>query len=156
MFWKRAKQMASPKPTWPDTTPIDKDDPFWDLNNNLNVNGTCYKKEEVEPGRWQWVVNEEAERLSREYENHKADLWWALRTRVLSDEEMQEVRSYGDFLNVRPMVSYNAEEKRRELDNALANQAMLQIAAMKAERKTNGKTTAKKVKTAHAVALKSG
>lgn len=72
----------------------------------------------------QWIANRERER---------EDLWWALRTRLLTDDEMKQVRGWGDRLNVALATPYNGSEKRKELNDALANQAMLQMAKAKAE-----------------------
>lgn len=57
-------KIAKPKPEykWPDTAPPDKDYPI----NGIFVDGVPYKKEEVSPGRWQWVVDYRA-RLRAKY-----------------------------------------------------------------------------------------
>lgn len=68
--------------------------------------------------------------LLRDLESKRESLWWALRSRVLTEEEMEEVRRCGSSLNVRDGVSYYAEEKSRELGDALYNQARLQLLAM--------------------------
>lgn len=112
---------------WPDADPIDKTDPFWEFNNNCSVNGTPYKREEVEPGRWQWVADEKIVRLQNEREARRSELWWALRTRPLTPEEANEVRGWGDSINITPMVSYYAEEKSRERILAFEAQARLQM-----------------------------
>jgi hypothetical protein len=119
---------AKRRRTWPDCDPIDKSDEFWEFNNNLSLNGIPYHKEEVEPGRWQWVINAEALRSKQEEAARRSDLWFALRTRVLTSEEMASVRSYGQWLNLQEMVPYDASQKALELNNALANQALMQIA----------------------------
>jgi hypothetical protein len=110
---------------WPDTDPPDKSDPNWEFNNNLSMNGTQYKKAEVSPGKWQWIVDEKAMKSLRDAESHKWALWSALTTRVLTDAELKEVDSYGSYLNIQPNVSYNAGEKLQELHNALLIQQML-------------------------------
>lgn len=114
---------------WPDCAPIDKADPYWEINNNLNVNGVNYLKREVSPGRWQWVQNEEANRRQHEYEKRKDDLYFALQTRALTTDEEIEALGYGSSLNIRNMVSYRAEEKSRELQNAWFQQRRLQLLA---------------------------
>lgn len=120
---------------WPDCAPpdnIDKSKEYWEQYLCCNFNGINYKMFEVEPGRWQWRVNEKLERMAREYEAHRANLYWALRSRVLTDEEMSEVERYGSSLNIQPMVSYSAHEKELELNNALLQQfRMRDIAAKK-------------------------
>lgn len=93
-----------------------------------------YKRSEVSPGRWQWVVDEDAMEASRRYETRRRNLYWALRSRVLSEEEMAEVGRWGDRLNIEPMVSYSAPEKARELNDALLQQFRLRAAAMSTEK----------------------
>lgn len=88
----------------------------------MNCNGINYHKVEVLPGKWQWVVNEEAERRQHEHNQHRKDLYWALRSRILTDEEMDEVAQYGDSLCIEPMVSYYPAEKKQELNDALLQQ----------------------------------
>lgn len=117
------------KELWPNTTAPDKTNPYWKFNNNLTINGTPYKKSEISPGKWQWVVNEELLRLSQIRENHRRDLFWALRSRVLTDAEMTEVDGYRDSLNIEQMVSFNPAEKARELNDALLQQFKLRLAA---------------------------
>jgi len=114
---------------WPDTAPPDKSSPYWEFNNNLNINGTPYRKEEVEPEKWQWIVDEASLKRQREWEQERRDLWWALRSRLLTDEEMEEVKRQGSWLNVEPMQSYNRTEKAMELTDALHKQALLRLAA---------------------------
>jgi hypothetical protein len=113
------------KYVWPDCPPIDKTDPHWELNNNCNFNGVQYRKVEVSPGEWQWKVNEELHSRIRKEETHRSSLYWALRSRVLTEEEMAEVERYGDRLNIQNGVSYTAEAKARELNNALLQQFRL-------------------------------
>lgn len=50
---------------------------------------------------------------------------WALRSRVLTEQEMARVADYGDSLNIEPWVSYNAAEKAKELNDALLQQFRL-------------------------------
>jgi hypothetical protein len=126
MFVSKSKK---PDHKWPDTDPPDKSDPFWELNNNFTINSTPYKKEEVEPGRWQWVVNQEAQQRLREYEQRESDLWWALRTRVLTDEEMAEVRQHDYHLLARNMQPYNEDNLKRQFDRALVTQLYLRMDA---------------------------
>ncbi len=116
---------SKPKHEWPDTDPIDKSDPYWEFNNNLSSNGVPYKKAEVSPGRWQWVVNKEAQERERKWQADIADLYSALRTRVLTDEEFDRAKSLGLSLVTRLMVPYYEQEKRRELDEAFLQQYRL-------------------------------
>lgn len=127
---------VKPKHKWPDTDPIDKSDPYWECNNNMNCNGTAYKKEEVERGRWQWVVDEKMMKYARDREQHRQDLYWALRSRVLSDDEMREILQYGDGLNVTPNTPYYAADKAKELNEALLQQHRLRLATAAAPEKS--------------------
>jgi hypothetical protein len=118
-----------PKHKWPDCDPVDKSDPYWEFNNNLNINGVNYLKREVAPGRWQWVENEEANRRQWERECRKMELFHALWTRALTQPEEEEAISHGDALNIQNCVPYRAEEKQRELHNAWFQQRRLQMLA---------------------------
>lgn len=110
---------------WPDTDAPDKTNPYWEFNNNLNANGVQYKKAEVSPGKWQWIEDEKANQAMADEENHRATLWNALQTRVLTNAEMKEALGYGDRLNVQNMVSYYPEDKKRGLDRAYKIQDIL-------------------------------
>ena len=125
IFGGRPKPASAKK--WPDCEP-DRDGV---VSMGMSTGFHQYKKAEVEPGRWQWVIDEEAMRSRAEREEAKANLWWALRTRVLNDEEMVRVRQYGSSLNTPSGISYNASDKGRELNEALYNQAKLQLLALK-------------------------
>lgn len=129
------KLLGKPAYTWPDTSPIDKTDPYWEGNNNVNFNGTHYKKKEVAPGKWRWVINEKIESMLREHQKEKDDLLWALKTRVLSAEEMDLVRTYGTSLVIRPMQSYKESDKQAEFDAALLQQFYIRLAVEKAGEK---------------------
>lgn len=118
-----------PKLKWPDCEPLDKSDPYWEFNNNLNCNGINYLKKEVSPGRWQWVENEEANRRQWEREDRKRKLFFALQTRALTPEEEIEALEHGTNLNIENMVSYSPEVKQRELQDAWFQQRRLQLLA---------------------------
>lgn len=83
---------------------------------------TQFKKEEVSPGKWQWMPDREAMQAMFDREQHRRDLFWALRSRVLTNAEMAEVSSYGDQLNIECGVSYMPGEKSIELNAALLQQ----------------------------------
>lgn len=120
---------GKPEYKWPDTGPIDKSDPYWESNNSFNINGVPYIKAEVSPGKWQWVVDENTQRLDRENDQYKRDLYWALRSRILTDEEMARVKSYGVNLIIESMVPFRTEDKQRELNEALLQQFNMRLAA---------------------------
>ena len=110
---------------WPQTTPIDKSDPYWRVNNNLNCNGVQYRKEEARPGYWTWVVDEEMMACKRDRESARRELYQALWTRVLTFEEMERALALGDSLNIEEMTPYTAADKKRELGDAFYAQARL-------------------------------
>lgn len=127
------RKIFTKKREWPDADPPDKSDPYWEFNNNLNLNGTQYKKVEVEAGKWQWKVDEEIEKYKRDEQLRKDNLYWALRSRVLTAEEMAEIERLGASLIIREMVPYKESEKQKELNDALLQQFLLrQIAENKA------------------------
>lgn len=111
------------QPKWPHTTPIDKADPNWQFNNNQNVNGTQYMKQEVAPGDWQWVVNSAAMNAIQESENSRQQLFSDLSTRKLSHNEMMGVYP---GINIQNMTSYFAVDKYAELYASLVKQWELQ------------------------------
>lgn len=118
-------EKTAPKYTWPDTSPIDKSDPYWKFNNNLDSNGTQYMKAEVSPGKWQWVVDQAAMDSVAQMETHRRELFHALTTRVMTDDELKEAASYGASLNIEMGVSYYADQKQQELSRAFTVQQML-------------------------------
>lgn len=95
---------------------------------SLNLNGTQYKKVESEPGCWQWVVDQEIMERNRSYETRRAELWWALYTRVISDEEMDEVLRYGEGISLPYNRPYHPGKKQRELSEAFVAQERLRAA----------------------------
>lgn len=115
---------AEQKYEWPDTDPPDE---FG--GGVLNINGIQYKKAEVSPGHWQWVMDDEAMKHFGERDRHRRDLFWALRSRILTDTEMDEVARYGDDLNIESFVPYSPQEKMREMNDALLQQFKLRAAA---------------------------
>jgi hypothetical protein len=56
------------------------------------------------------------------YEKRKTDLYWALRTRVLTDEEMGEVAKHDYCLLIRSGEVYTPSEKIKEFGDALLQQ----------------------------------
>jgi hypothetical protein len=122
--------IARPKPKyeWPDMAPPDKSNPYWEGNLNMNVNGVQYKGAEVSPGKWQWVIDDGAMKQMADMEAHRRALFWALRSRVLTDDEMREVTQYGDGLNIDTGMPYYAADKAKELNEALLQQQRLRLA----------------------------
>src|SRR3984885_5981848 len=127
-LWR--KLCKKPGYIWPDCPPPDEKCQYL----GCNINGINYKQSEVSPGRWQWIVNEEAEKYAREQEARRTNLYWALRSRVLTDEEMAEVETYGRYLNIQPMTPYSAHEKELDLNAALLQQFRLREIAKAANK----------------------
>lgn len=89
-----------------------------------------------------WVEDKDGEKEAREYEakaeKERSDLYWALRTRVLTTKEMDEVQKRGSSL-VSPMCwswcgADNRVEEEKIFNDALLQQFRLRIAAEKAEK----------------------
>lgn len=97
------------------------------------VNGVPYKQDEA----GEWIVDKESQSRLLEYsaaENkRKDDLYFALRSRVLSSEEMAEVQRLGTQLLVRMnggmSQSYREDELEKRLNEALLQQLRLQAVA---------------------------
>lgn len=78
-----------------------------------------------------WVRDEEAVERSRKHGQHVSDLYWALRTRVLTDKELAEVRSMGTSLMTAEPGSSNYDRDpaatQRNLDSALLLQFQIRV-----------------------------
>lgn len=120
-------KIAKPEPKykWPDTEAPDKTQAYWELNNNLSVNGVPYKKVEVSPDKWQWQIDKVSQEAGWRYEQEKAELYQSLRTRILTDKEFERAKSLGLSLVTQNMVPYFEADKRRELDDAFLQQERL-------------------------------
>ena len=55
-------------------------------------------------------------------QDYRRALYWALRTRVLTTEEMAAVEAMDYYITVEPCVAYYEADKRREFGDALLNQ----------------------------------
>lgn len=119
---------------WPHTTAIDKSDPHWEFNNNLNSNGVTYMKKELTPGDWQWVVNEEAKCAKEKFYQDRYELAIALSTRVLDSAEMIRALKIGSDLYIRDMTPYSQRDMDAKFEHALRIQDELR----KMERCENG------------------
>lgn len=67
-----------------------------------------------------------------DYDHRRRDIFFALRTRRLTDEELIEARDYGSRLNIEPRVEYYPAEKARELADAWTVQGMMRVQAPQA------------------------
>ncbi len=77
-----------------------------------------------------------------EREARKEKLYWALRTRPLTDEEMGQVAEFDYHLTVRMIAisetsasseSYKENEKRREFNDALLQQFRIRAASVRTD-----------------------
>ena len=113
---------------WPYREPPDGSNPYW--SRGVFSNGFCqYKTVEIAPGSYQWTINEDAMAHKRQEYERRHELMWALRSRVLSDEEMAEVSTWGEHLNIDEGIPFSREEKMRELNSLLLQQFQLRAAA---------------------------
>jgi hypothetical protein len=81
-----------------------------------------------------WVVDEDAMRSLEAEAQSKRDLYWALRSRVLTTAEMKRVERYGIYLVLSPMQAFKEDEKQRELNDALLQQFRLRVARDEAKK----------------------
>lgn len=112
---------------WPNALPPEID-PLGDYT--VTVNDVPHSKKEIAPGEWRWVVNEVLLAARDASETARRNLLWALRSRVLAEDEMKRVDQYGSSLNIDPGVSFYRLEKSRELNEALLQQARLRSALL--------------------------
>jgi hypothetical protein len=80
------------------------------------------------------VPDEEANKRDSQERRRKSELFWALRSRVLTLAEMEEVEQHGDSLNIVPCWPYMKSDKDRELNDALLQQFRLRMAAERAKK----------------------
>lgn len=76
-----------------------------------------------EDDQWRWQVSEAKK---------KSELYWALRTRVLTDAEMAEVEQYDYNLLTRTMEPYMPSEVKAEFNQALLIQYKIRDIAHRA------------------------
>ncbi len=69
------------------------------------------------------------------YEIRKADLIWALRTRVLSPEEMEEVRSHGPYLVVQRGETFRQAEIEQRFNDLMLLQFRMRLEKEAADEK---------------------
>lgn len=131
---------TKPKPEWPNCEAPDTSNEYWESNSHRVFNGAVYSQKEVEPGRWQYVKNDELTKRHEESQiewaneqKHRRELFWALRSRILSVEEMEEVDKYGSRINIYDGVCYREKDKNEELNAALLNQFRMREAQRSAD-----------------------
>lgn len=108
---------------WPNCAPPDPK--LGPMRTSMGI--AQYEQKEVSPKHWQWVLDEEDLKRSEEEEKKKYDLWVALQTRPLTNEEMTKVLAYGDALNTPLGTSYDPVQKSKILQNAYVNQFKMQL-----------------------------
>lgn len=129
---KPVQRKAKATLKWPDASPpcdIRKpscDD--YDYFTSHAISGLPYRRKEVSPGHWQYVVNEEQLKFEAEDQKRRDDLRWALASRVLTDKEMDEVRQEGIGLLTCNGQPYREEEVQRQLNDLLFQQFRLRAA----------------------------
>jgi hypothetical protein len=105
---------------WPECVPpLDSEDKYAGINNNLSINSVSYKCSDE--GRW--VVNEDAMKLFRDMESNKAKLLRDLGTRKLTHDELMRVYP---GLNTYEMQPFYQCEVDAELYDLLVKQWELQ------------------------------
>jgi hypothetical protein len=99
-------------------------------------NGYAFKRS----ANGEWEPDDERNRLigeaakEREKEaEHRRQLYWALRSRVLTLEEMREVERYDFYLVFDRGHSYKEADKRAEFNAALLQQFRLRLAKEEAD-----------------------
>jgi hypothetical protein len=120
--------IAKPKPEyeWPNVAPPKAGQSYGSLSDGSHQ----YKVSEVSPGKWQWVVDTDAEEFIARMDAKRRALFNALTRRPLTDDELKEAAAYGSSLNIENNVSYYANEKQQELTRAFAVQQMLRAQAL--------------------------
>ena len=76
-----------------------------------------------------WHLPEVQRYLRWKFESERAQLFFALRTRVLTNAEELRAMELGESLNIQNGVSYFPDQKARELNDAWFAQRRLQLLA---------------------------
>ena|ERR1700690_3575720 len=83
-----------------------------------------------------WIVDVVTLNYYAKENKHRQELYFAMRSRLLSVKEMQEVSTLGEFL-VRPLCPYacsdDPDEYRRAFNDALLQQFKIRVAANRSE-----------------------
>jgi len=66
-------------------------------------------------------------------EDHRK-LYWALRSRIISDDEMRRVEEFGVYLVIEWSVPFLRPEKEQELNAALLQQFRMRLEAERAKK----------------------
>lgn len=76
-------------------------------------------------------ATDEQNRLLAEIYHHRAELIWAMRTRILTAAEMSEVQGYGSSLLTHEGQAYYQADVDREFNQLLLNQFQMRLVAEK-------------------------
>ncbi len=104
------------------------------------MGGSCCNGTPYRPSRNGWVVDGEAQRFQREHEaaehKEKAELVWALRSRIATEQEMQRAEQLGTnlFISMRGGMSnsYRQEDVDRQFNELMLQQFRLRRVAEQA------------------------
>lgn len=69
--------------------------------------------------------------MTNDYDARRRELWFAMRTRPLTDAELVEAEGYGRYLNIVMGASYTIGQPERELADAWALQGILRTTAQR-------------------------
>lgn len=105
--------------------------PTGGIQSKTGPDGDWWTQVEFEPGRWRWEWDSKRSAEAQQERDKRHRLMWAMRSRVLTDEEMALVERYGTRLNIDMGVNYKEEEKRKELNDLLFQQFRLRAASKK-------------------------
>lgn len=75
------------------------------------------------------MIHPEATNLLVKLEERRLTIWHALSRRILTDEEMADLATFGTSINIEQMTSYSPAQKAAELNSALLMQQLLQMRA---------------------------
>ena len=121
-FVLHAQQTYKHLPGFAETSPCGKG--LNDLQKYIQIDGIPYVCKDGS-----LVINSEALKAMDDADKKKADLYWALRTRVLTDDELEQVRNIGTWLVISRNMPFIEKDITEEYNNALYHQAKLRLAA---------------------------
>lgn len=75
------------------------------------------------------VIDKDLVQITQKLDKKHDDLYWALRTRVLTDDEMAQVRRSGTALLMHGGETYSVSELEREFNGALLLQFQMRLVA---------------------------
>lgn len=111
---------------WRGGKSLKKEDEEWRviIDDKVSFRVMCQEKEKLTAEE---KDRSDQDQMRRDHDRHRSELFSALRTRVLTDDEMREALAYGDMINIQENVSYYPEEKARERADAFQRQIILRL-----------------------------